>query len=53
MVRLHGDLLDPLDEWIARQPGKPLSRPDAIRNALRDWLAGLDLIDKRNRKPGR
>jgi hypothetical protein len=51
MVRLHRDILEPLDEWIARQP-EPLSRPDAIRKALRGWLSGLGspLTDKPNRK---
>jgi hypothetical protein len=43
MVRLHGDLLDPLDDWIAKQPNPP-SRPEAIRIALRGWLTCLRLI---------
>ena len=35
-VRLHGDLLIPLDAWIACQPDPKPSRPEAIRMILRD-----------------
>jgi metal-responsive CopG/Arc/MetJ family transcriptional regulator len=39
LVRLHQDLMGPLDVWIANQPGKQLSRPEAIRTLLRSVLA--------------
>jgi hypothetical protein len=42
-VRLHTDLLAPLDRWIADQPTPKPSRPDAVRAALKDWLMGLGL----------
>jgi len=45
MVRLHADLLKPLDVWIADQPKPQPSRPDAVRIALKDWLTGLGLVD--------
>ena len=38
-VRLLSDLLEPLDEWIMRQPEPKPSRPEAIRQFLRDGLA--------------
>jgi hypothetical protein len=44
MVRLHGDLLKPLDQWIKDQPAPKPSRPDAVRRALHDWLTGLGLV---------
>jgi hypothetical protein len=38
MVRLHADQLTALDEWIAAQ-GKPMpTRPEAIRQLLKDRL---------------
>jgi hypothetical protein len=42
-VRLLGDLLAPLDQWIAAQPTH-MTRPEAIRYALRDWLISQGLI---------
>lgn len=36
-VRLHADILDPLDTYIASQPDKP-SRPEAIRRILKGRL---------------
>jgi Arc/MetJ-type ribon-helix-helix transcriptional regulator len=39
LVRLHPPILDNLDAWIAAQPKPRPSRPEAIRVALRDWLA--------------
>src|SRR5271163_1391750 len=39
LVRLHPPLLDNLDAWISAQPEPCPSRPEAIRFALRDWLA--------------
>lgn len=37
-VRLHADLLKPLDRWIADQPEPKPSRPEAIRSFLRAGL---------------
>lgn len=37
-VRIHDDLLIPLDKFAAEQDDK--SRPEAIRRILRDWLIG-------------
>ena len=34
-VRLHSDLLIPIDAWIADQPDPKPSRPEAIRVLLR------------------
>ena len=39
-VRLHADLLVPLDAWIADQPEPKPSRPEAIRMILRDRFVG-------------
>jgi hypothetical protein len=50
-VRLHPDLLNPLDQWIADQPTPQPSRPDAVRKALHDWLSGLGLMA--GDRPGR
>jgi hypothetical protein len=36
-VRLQPEQVTALDEWIARQPA-PLSRPEAIRHALAEFL---------------
>ena len=41
-VRLHPDLLGPLDQWIADQPNSKLNRSDAIRSFLRAALIGSD-----------
>jgi len=38
-VRLERPALDALDAWIAAQPEPRPSRPEAIRLALRAWLA--------------
>lgn len=46
-VRLLPGLLAPLDRWIAAQP-QPMSRPEAIRYALRDWLIGQGVIKSTN-----
>lgn len=40
-VRLHADILDPLDEWIAEQPDPKPTQQEAIREGLRDWLTGM------------
>ena len=39
LVRLHTELLGQLDEWIANQPGKKVSRPEAVRTLLRAVFA--------------
>ena len=44
LVRLQPPDLPALDAWIDRQPDPKPSRPEAIRTALRDWLAGLGLL---------
>ncbi len=38
-VRLHDDLLVPLDNYIAKS-GADASRPEAIRRILKEWLRG-------------
>ena len=42
VVRLHRDLLAPLDVWIANHDDPNLSRPEAIRMFLRERLLGTD-----------
>ena len=42
VVRIHGDLMERLDDWIAKQHDLKLSRPEAIRRMLRDTLASFD-----------
>lgn len=42
VVRIHGDLMERLDDWIAKQHDPKLSRPEAIRRMLRATLAGND-----------
>ncbi len=42
-VRMERSLLAPLDRWIAAQP-EPMTRPEAIRFALRDWLISQGVI---------
>jgi len=37
-VRMHDDLLKPLDEWIASQRETGLTRAEAIRRLLRKTL---------------
>ena len=44
-VRLHGDLLVPLDAWIAGQPDPKPSRPEAIRVLLRSVFGGPSAAD--------
>ncbi|WP_182179523.1 ribbon-helix-helix domain-containing protein [Methylobacterium radiotolerans] len=43
-LRLPPDLLAGVDGYIAHEQnevgGKPLSRPEAVRHALKDWLTG-------------
>jgi len=39
-----GDDVPQLDAWIAAQPEPRPSRPEAIRVVLRDWLAGMGLL---------
>ena len=42
VVRLQPDLLTGVDGYIAHEVsqvgGKPLTRPEAVRHALKDWL---------------
>jgi hypothetical protein len=45
-VRVQPPELSALDTWIKRQEAR-LTRPEAIRRALRDWLAGLGLLKHR------
>jgi hypothetical protein len=41
-LRLHRELLDPLDQWIIDQPDPKPNRSDAIRYFLRAALIGSD-----------
>jgi hypothetical protein len=50
-VRLQPPMLAALDRWLTEQPDQ-LSRPDAIRLALRDWLTGLGLLKHRDDPEG-
>lgn len=43
-VRIQPPELKALDTWLAGQPEPRPSRPEAIRLALRDWLAGIGLL---------
>ena len=45
MVRLHEELLDPLDDWIDVQPDPKPSRPKAIRILLRTILSESPAAD--------
>jgi hypothetical protein len=49
-VRLLPPNLSALDAWIADQPEPRPSRPEAIRFALREWLA---TIGGQGARPGR
>ena len=37
-VRMHEDLLDRLDEWMVDQGNPELTRPEAVRQILREAL---------------
>ena len=37
-------LLAAVDAWAAAQPDPKPSRPEAIRVALKEWLAGMGLL---------
>ena len=37
-IRMHGDVLDPLDAWIAIQPDPTITRQQAILQTLRKHL---------------
>jgi hypothetical protein len=41
LVRLHADLLAPLDAWVNSQPDPKPSRAEAIRIHLRGSLPGV------------
>lgn len=42
-VRLHDDLMVPLDVFISHEPGKP-SRPEAIRRLVREGLIARGIL---------
>lgn len=42
-VRLPRASLEAIDEWRRKQPTIP-SRPEAIREAVADWLVALGLL---------
>lgn len=44
-VRLHDDLLKPLDAVIGDEPDMP-SRPEMIRRIIKEWLIGRGYLDK-------
>jgi hypothetical protein len=44
MVRIPRDLIGPLDAWISDQPNPKPTRPEAIRQALTEWLIGKGLL---------
>lgn len=52
MVRLHDPELTALDGFIADQEEPRPTRPEAIRLALRDWLAGLGRMKHRDDPEG-
>ena len=37
-LRLHANVLDPLDEWIGAQPGKKMTRQQAIYLFVKERL---------------
>lgn len=43
-VRLPPEQLAPLDAWISDQPEPKPTRPEAVRHALTDWLAGQGYV---------
>lgn len=43
-VRLQPEQLGALDAWIAIQPDPKPTRPEAIRNALAEWLISLGRV---------
>lgn len=45
MVRLHDDLLNPLEAFIAEQDDSP-SRPEAVRRLLREQLVALGNLSR-------
>ena len=50
-TRVAQPVLGALDSWIADQDS-PMSRPEAIRLALRDWLTGLGYMAHRGDSEG-
>lgn len=42
-VRLQPDMLAALDKFVDEQAG--ISRPEAVRLILKDWLIGNQLLD--------
>lgn len=51
-VRLHPEMLTPLDAWISAQGDPKPTRPEAIRFILRDWLTGQGLLKHRDDPEG-
>jgi hypothetical protein len=41
---MHDPALSALDAWIAARPDPKPTRPEAIRQALSEWLSGLGLL---------
>ena len=44
-ARVGRAVLDALDAWRGRQPEPKPTRPEAVRAALKDWLAREGLLD--------
>lgn len=42
-VRMHDNMLEPLDKWVSLQREKP-SRSEAIRFILKDWFIAQGLM---------
>jgi len=45
-IRLPADLKGALDKWIEQQPEPKPSRSEAIREAVKDWLTGMGLLNR-------
>ena len=43
--KLESELLEAMDRWIAQQP-QPISRAEAVRLALREWLVGKGVTEE-------
>ncbi len=51
-ARVNRSLLNALDGWIAAQP-EPMTRAEAVRFALRDWLKSQGVIKVPNDREDR
>lgn len=49
-VRLPREMIDGIDNWRREQPNIP-TRPEAIREAVSDWLVALGLMKPQNGDP--